>query len=144
MAVRKSVVMQLGGFDQAMGPGSLFRSAEDHDLALRTLRHQGWIYELAQEAVIHNGFRTFEEYKVLTSRDWFAIGAAHAKFMKSLDLKITPIVFYNMVFRCFLHPVTGFFKTGKIQAMRRLLYYIQGMLKGLQTPVDRKTLRYCL
>ncbi len=144
MAVRKSVVMDWGGFDPSMGPGSIFRSAEDHDLALRTLGRGRWVYQLSQETVVHNGFRTFEEYRVLTGRDWFAIGGAHAKFIRRLDARILPLVLYNIVFRCFLHPLAGLFTTGKIQGLKRLVYYLQGIWKGIHTPIDRGSLRYNL
>ncbi len=143
MAVRKQVVLRWGGFDPAMGPGSVFRSAEDHDLALRTLGNRWWVYELAEEFVIHNGFRTFEEYELLTARDWFAIGAAHAKFIRRIDLRIVPVILFNLVFRCFLHPIFGFFRVGKIEGGRRLWYYIQGIVKGIHTPIDQKSQIYC-
>ena len=37
MAVRRKAVLAIGGFDRKLGPGSIFRSGEDHDIAIRTL-----------------------------------------------------------------------------------------------------------
>lgn len=144
MGVRKSVVEKWGGFDPSMGPGSPFRSGEDHDLALRTLSHHYCVFELASESVIHFGYRTWNEFRTVTARDWYSLGASHAKFIKKFNPQILPLVIYNIVVRSFLQPLTNIFHHSKPQGFKRAYFYLQGLIKGLQTPIDDQNLLYQL
>ena len=87
LAVRSSMIKQLGGFDEYLGPGSLFKSGEDYDLAMRALTRSLVIFETADFGVIHYGYRTNEEFRELTKRDWIGIGAAQAKILKCCPTK---------------------------------------------------------
>ena len=142
MAVRKSAVLPWGGFDESFGPGSLMRSGEDHDLALRALLHNKWIYELSREKVVHHGFRTYLEFAVLTQRDWYAIGAVHAKVFKCFNPKILPFIFYNTLIRGFWHPITMVSKGKKPQGFKRLVFYWQGFYRGVKLPLDKQNIVY--
>ncbi|MGB5757984.1 MAG: glycosyltransferase, partial [Acidimicrobiales bacterium] len=79
MAVRLAAVEEIGGFDEQMGPGGRFPSADDTDIATRLLA-AGWhVVDTARTEVVHHGFRTFEQGRELTRRDWIALGAAYGK-----------------------------------------------------------------
>src|SRR5689334_18031468 len=60
MAVRRSVLLELGGFDDSVGPGGRFPSGDDWDLAHRLLLKGHHVYEAAELSVLHDGFRSFE------------------------------------------------------------------------------------
>ena len=84
MAVRREAVLELGGFDETLGPGAPFRSGEDRDIAIRALM-RGWsVCSTADASVTHHGFRTWDEGRQLTRRDWFGIGATYAKPVKTV------------------------------------------------------------
>ncbi len=142
MAVRKREALLWGGFDSAMGPGSAFECGEDVDMVLRALHHGHQVCELSQVAVIHNGFRTFEEYRSVIARDLVGLGAAHAKYLKVFDWRIIPYILYNIFVVCAWQPAAGSLRSGKPQGFRRGLYYARGLLKGLRTGMDRARLTY--
>ena len=61
MAVRRDVMLELGGFDELFGPGARFMSADDVDVAVRVLL-RGWhVYTTGDRRVVHHGFRTLRE-----------------------------------------------------------------------------------
>lgn len=142
MAVRPELVKRLGGFDENLGPGSLFKSAEDYDLALRALVEKFEVYQTGDVGVIHYGYRTYDEFRELTKRDWFAIGAAQAKILKCFHWDILPLIIYNIVVKGFLHPISNVFKLKKPQGFKRVIYFFQGFLQGLKTPVDPQRILY--
>jgi hypothetical protein len=108
MAVRRHMCLSVGGIDQNLGPGSRFFSGEDHDMAIRVLIN-GWaVHETADTFVIHDGFRSFADFRKLTRRDWYAIGAVHAKYFKCKYWSILTLVFFNTVIRGFWQPFPYF------------------------------------
>ena len=61
MAVRREVLLEVGGFDELFGPGARFMSADDVDVAVRVLL-RGWhVYTTGDRRVVHHGFRTLRE-----------------------------------------------------------------------------------
>lgn len=136
MAVRSEPICQMGGFDENLGPGSLFKCGEDYDLALRALIRQMVIYETDQISVIHFGFRTFDEFRELTKRDWYGIGATQAKILKCSQWKILPLIGYNLFVRGLLQPMSAIFEQKKPQGFKRFTYFLIGFIRGFKTPVD--------
>lgn len=61
MAFRRSAYEAVGGADERLGAGTALRSAEDHDLFCRLLRHH-WVGVYAPDAlVLHRDWRTHRE-----------------------------------------------------------------------------------
>jgi glycosyltransferase involved in cell wall biosynthesis len=75
-AYRKSYVTAIGGFNDAFGPGSQFRSCSDGELTLRCISHGFHIMETPDSTVIHYGFRTFAEGRMLAYNAFFGIAAS--------------------------------------------------------------------
>lgn len=142
MSVRRVTMEALDSFDESLGPGSRFFSGEDHDFALRALLNGWWVYEATEVGVVHNGFRTFKEFRSLTQRDWIALGAVHAKFIKSARWRILILVVYNLWVRCIWQPLSLIFEGKLPQGFRRFIYYWQGFFKGLFAAVDRQKILY--
>lgn len=142
MAARTESIRKMGGFDRYLGPGSLFKSGEDHDLALRTLARHWEIYETCDVNVVHYGYRTLEEFRELTRRDWIGIGAAQAKILKCLHWGILPLIFYNILVRGFLQPISNIFRLKKPSGFKRIIYFFRGFIQGLKTPVDPQLILY--
>jgi glycosyltransferase involved in cell wall biosynthesis len=58
MAIRRSALLDIGGFDERLGAGTALRSSEDHDVFLRLLR-AGWRGAAVPDAlVVHHDWRT--------------------------------------------------------------------------------------
>lgn len=142
MAVRRDAMLAIGGFDQKLGPGSIFRSGEDHDIAVRALLNGWHVRETAKTTVIHLGFRTYDQFRELTERDWFSLGAIYAKTLKSKHFSVLAILLYNLIVRNFLVPLTMIFKAQKPNGFRRGLALSQGFFAGLKVPVDTKNVLY--
>lgn len=80
MAVRRSDVLAIGGFDPMMGPGSLFPSADDRELAIRLLLAHRRVLMTPAGVVEHGGFRlNGDAARAHSKRDHLALGAMLGK-----------------------------------------------------------------
>ena len=142
MSMRREVSLSLGGFDEQLGPGSRFLSAEDHDLALRFLTQAWSIGQSSRAMVIHDGYRTFAQFRDLTQRDWIALGAVHGKFLRAGHWRILHLVGYNALVRGLWEPGARIFAGKRPQGFRRFIFYWQGIARGLRAPVNAATLLF--
>lgn len=85
LIVRRSAFDQLGGFDEALGPGAPLKSAEDFDLQLRA--HGLRLTTLLEPTmkVTHHGYRTQAEWRGLCARDGYGVGAFLMKHIRCGD-----------------------------------------------------------
>jgi glycosyltransferase involved in cell wall biosynthesis len=140
MALRRDVVLDLGGFDEAFGPGGRYPSADEWDIAIRALL-AGWnIYETVELQVVHDGFRTNAEGRVHAKRDWLALGAVCAKPIRAghLSAAVVPLVFFPR--RALLPPLLDLLHLRRPHGMIRVSGFARGFLDGMRTPVDRSTI----
>lgn len=82
MAVKRGVWEQLGGFDERLGVNGEFCSGEDTDIAIRALLAGYSAVETSGAAVIHHGFRGWEEAPGLIRDYMHGLGAVHAKLLR--------------------------------------------------------------
>lgn len=143
MAVRREPVLQMGGFDHCLGPGTVFSDCEDGDIAMRALLAGWWLYESAQVAVVHDGFRTWEEGKAMNQRNWTGIGAAYAKPIKSGHWTAAPVIFYEAFIVALVKPLSRLLRLKKPQGIRSFYYFWKGFARGLSQPVDKENILYC-
>jgi GT2 family glycosyltransferase len=86
MALHRSALARVKGFDERLGPGTPFPGAEDSDLGFRLLE-AGYRIVYAPEAVVyHRAWRDEREYLPLRWRYGLAQGAFYAKHLKRGDL----------------------------------------------------------
>jgi len=82
MVVRRDVWKTLGGFDELLGAGTSFMSAEETDFCLRALL-SGYAVEVTPRmAVVHHGFRLHGDAAALGFGYWYGTGAALAKLLR--------------------------------------------------------------
>jgi glycosyltransferase involved in cell wall biosynthesis len=136
MALRRAALNSIGTFDEMLGPGSTFLSGEDHDLALRALLHQWNVYEAAEVTVLHHGFRTMAEYRLLTKRDAVAVGAVHAKYIRCAKWNVLAVMAYHLFVKGLWQPFSMIFRLKFPRGVKRFTYYWKGFFQGLRTPVD--------
>ncbi|MBN9393028.1 MAG: glycosyltransferase [Chloroflexi bacterium] len=142
MAVRKEAWRQIGGFDVLLGAGSLLRSCEDGDIALRMLL-AGWqVLVTPAFSVSHAGFRTYREGRLLTKRDWYGIAAAYTKYIRGRNLSGIIILLYEFfgvaVFQFLIHV----FLWRRPFGLLRITSFVQGFFASLKLPVDRRYYTY--
>jgi GT2 family glycosyltransferase len=141
MAVRRDALSSIGGFDDAFGPGARFPSADDVDLEIRLLL-KGWqVYETADVAIVHHGFRTLAEGRAHTVRDWSALGACLAKPVRAGHPVAAGLALWLLLRRALIPAAVDALHLRKPK-LRRVVAFGSGFVRGLAVPVDRRTLKY--
>jgi GT2 family glycosyltransferase len=85
MGAYRSVFDKVGLFDERLGPGTSFPSAEDNDLGFRLLEQGYSICYVPDAVVYHRAWRSEREYLVLRWRYGVGRGAYYAKHMSWWD-----------------------------------------------------------
>jgi glycosyltransferase involved in cell wall biosynthesis len=142
MALRRQVILDLGGFDEALGPGARFPSGDDWDITARALL-RGWhVYETAELGIVHHGFRTLEQGRKHARRDWIAIGAVCAKPLRAGHWNAVVVPLWEFSAHAIWPPLADAFRLRRPRGVARIAGFIEGFAAGLLTPVDRKTLLF--
>lgn len=136
LAIRRDIVISMGGYDNNLGPGAYFQDGDDIDLVTRAILKGWWVYETHEVAVTHYGFRTWQEGKALTKRNWIGIGATYAKPLKCGYWQILILVFYEAFYIGLLPPLWNLLRFKKPNGLKQIYYFFVGFFRALATPVD--------
>ncbi len=140
MVVRKSTWEAVDGFDEALGAGARFRSAEELDFGLRALLAGFSILETPELYVVHKGFRTWAEGVELVSGHLYGIGAMFAKHLKCGNWVVT-VYMVQLGWRwLFAGPAVDFGR--RPSRLLRLRGFLAGLMAGARQPVDRSRHHY--
>jgi glycosyltransferase involved in cell wall biosynthesis len=142
VAVRRSMIEKIGGFDPMLGPGSKFSSGDDRDIAIRALLAGYHVYETSLIAVNHFGFRTWEQGKSLARRDFLAIGAAYSKLLRCRNIELAYIPAWEFAKYALWPPIWDLLHLRYPRGLVRISAFVEGFVKGLRTPLDRTTMRF--
>lgn len=85
MALRRSAYEEVGGFDERLGPGTLFPGAEDVDLGFRLLEAGYRIIYSPQAVLYHRAWRTPASYLPIRWAYGVALGGYFAKHLSLRD-----------------------------------------------------------
>lgn len=140
MAVRRAPFLAIGGFDEHMGPGATIPSAADRDLAVRAVVFGWFVDELAETAVVHHGFRTWEQGRSLTKRNFRGLGAMCAKPVRAGHWSTVVFAVYEVVVSGLARPLSRLRTGRRPQGFKRLIYFAQGFRTGWTTPACREHL----
>ncbi len=142
MGVRKSVWRALGGFDELLGAGAPFPSAEEMDFAIRTLSAGSYVFESPAFSVLHLGFRTWEQGLALIPGYLFGIGAVLGKHLKHRPWPILLLLFHLGGRWAYRRPGVDF---GRVPPRwPRLRAFVRGLIAGVIRPVDAATGHFAL
>lgn len=140
MGIARAVWQELNGFDEMLGPGAPFKAAGDIDFSIRTLLAGHLVYETPSVAVVHKGFRTWEQGRDLIHGYLYGLGAMHVKHFKCGNWSLLHY-FCHLVGRWALkEPAIDF---GHLPSRwLRLAAFAQGFLAGISNSVDKTTGHY--
>ncbi len=142
MAVRRAVILKLGGYDTLLGPGSRFGCCDDGDMAVRILLSGNHIYETSTITVEHFGFRTWQQGKQLSRRNFQSIGAAYSKLLKCGRWDFVIIPAYEFVCFAVWPPLWSLLRFRRPRGIMRSVSFVRGFIGGILTPLDRATMRF--
>lgn len=142
MAVRRKVVLALGGFDPALGPGGKFHACVDGDMTVRSLLAGYHVYESKESYVYHRGFRDWEQGRTLARNAWFGIGAAYVKPLKCGRWGALPVFLYEFFQGALLPFVWATLTFRRHKGWVPVVSFLRGALEGWRAPVDRERILY--
>lgn len=133
MGLRRSIWERLGGFDEMLGAGARFSSAEDLDFSIRALNRGFFVYAAPGPEVTHCGFRTWSDGEGLIEGYLYGIGAMSAKHLKCGNWGILYYLAHLLLRWTYTGPVVEF----GYQPSRwlRLKAFLRGFAAALSTPV---------
>jgi GT2 family glycosyltransferase len=91
VALSRSVMLEIGGYDERLGPGTRFPAAEDQDLSHRLLDAGCEVHHVPDAIMLHRGWRTRPERIRLHwnyARGSGAFYAKHASFRDPYQLRL--------------------------------------------------------
>jgi hypothetical protein len=101
-----------------------------------------WTYQLSDVVVMHDGFRDLDELRELVKRDFFGVGGAIAKYLRTGQWGITWFMMGWLIRFGLVDPARQLLAGGKPTGFRRPYMLLRGLFAGLRTPLDRKNRLY--
>jgi glycosyltransferase involved in cell wall biosynthesis len=139
-AMLRSLYEELGGFDEFLGPGAEYESAQDWDLTYRAYLAGAGILLTPEVHVWHYGARDEAQWKLRLRSYGLGDGAFYGKHIRCRDLRLLGV---------FLNQVGKLVAREALNPLRRKpakLEYLKGCLLGLRRswgqPIDRASRRY--
>ena len=137
MFAHRELFERIGGFDEAIGPGVLFRSCEEYDIYYRALRAGAKVLRDPENAVLHWGKRAHSDGSCqrLIQGYFFGEGAVLAKHVRSRDLVALRISLDIMVRELSFLICSGLLGRNR-SGIALTASWLTGFGRGLRTPVD--------
>lgn len=136
MAFRRSLALELGGFDPVLGAGRHFGGAEDMDMLCRVLRAGSRVVRVPQAVVTHVFTRADEDYTRLNENYGLGIGAMCAKwraFDPAAGRALTAVILRRGVTRLARRLRSARSRAGQVAYLRGLR---RGYSQGRRLAVD--------
>lgn len=135
MVVRRAVFERIGVFDEQLGPGALFRSAEECDIAYRALAAGFTIVQDPSNVVLHWGTRSFGDGSVrrLIVDNYYGIGAFYAGHARRGRVPAIAALAQEIA-ALSAHVVANGLGARKPTGLRRLVSLLHGAAARATTP----------
>ncbi len=112
MAIRRSLLATVKGFDEALGGGGPLRSAQDYDFAYRTYLSGKAILLEPKVWVDHYGTRTQDQWPLTLKNYGIGDGAFYAKHIRCGDVRAM-LLYAKIYLRCKAREIKRLLVTGK-------------------------------
>lgn len=138
MVLRRSALPAAHGFDPCLGAGSAFHAAEDTDLILRALELGIAVVETPSMHVVHHGFRSWDDVRVLADHYLFGTAAVYAKHMRRHPLDMS-VLLARVAVRWWRGTSRVTYFAAHSPRGPRLAAFVRGFARGWRTRIDRRT-----
>lgn len=129
MAIRRADLVDAGGFDERLGPGTRYPAAEDNDLGFRLLRSGCRIVYVPEAMAWHRAWRAAGDLVRVQWRYGVGQGAFYAKNSSAASRFIAHRTIYDLV-----RPVRSLPERLRSRRLRRVLgdlAFSAGVLRGM-------------
>jgi glycosyltransferase involved in cell wall biosynthesis len=137
-AVRRDVILQMGGFDPELCPGGVFHACVDRDMTIRCVLSGHAVYETRASNVYHYGFRNWEQGRTLACNAFYGIGAAHAKALKCGYGGAFVLMLWEFMVYALIPALLAAATLRRPFGVKRLLGFMRGVRDGWRFPMDRQ------
>lgn len=141
MAVRRRDAIEIGNFDRGFESYFTRTVGEEGDLALRMILAGRGVLETDRVAVVHDGFRTWEQGKDLARRNFTGIGAVYGKAVRAGHWSALLVVLYEGIVVALLQPL-GRLLRGRRPGLKSFLWFWVGFVRSFRPPLDRSTVTF--
>lgn len=138
MALRRDAWAAVSGFDERLGAGTRYRSAEDTDIAFRIVRAGYRLGHADTPPMIHSGVRPWDR---VVRDNHTGLGAMHAKHIRCGDLFAGELLFLE-TWRSTKTVLARALRGERPLKARSLQQYHLAVISSLEIPVDRATRLY--
>ena len=144
-AARRSMLLELGGFDEVLGGGGPLESAQDFDLSYRAYR-RGHVILLAPEVVVyHFGFRSYVDWPRTIRSYGLGTGGFYCKYVRLGDAYATWLL-GGVLIRQTLRAIRATLLRRRAARLdwSLLAHTVKGVRQSFGYPIDRRDMRYRL
>ncbi len=143
MVIRRAVFERVGGFDECLGTGCRFRSAEDLDLAYRALRAGFAVVLDPVSSIVHWGGRDYTDGsgQQLIRNSRYGVGAYLVKHLRCGD-PFAALALAAEGFKGVSHSLSNVIRHRRLTGAGHVLYLMLGTLVGFRQPLDRRRRLY--
>jgi GT2 family glycosyltransferase len=141
MAIRRSVLGSVGGWDELLGAGSTFNGAGDLDLVYRVLLSGYDLLHLPKARVDHFGFRDWSEGRNVIRGRYRGVGAAYAKHLRQGD-PVAALLLARELGMALANVADQVVSLRRPFGFGRVWSLLRGMRESLAYPVDPRTRLY--
>ena len=137
MALRRSALGKIGGFDEALGGGGPLRSSQDFDFAYRTFLSGAAVLLAPEVKVDHYGTRTAEQWPATLKAYGIGDGAFYSKHIRCGDTRAL-WYFAKVVFRSGMRQAKQVLKDRTFVKDEYAANLFTGVREGAKFDVDRQ------
>jgi GT2 family glycosyltransferase len=136
MAMRKSMLTAIGGFDTCLGPGSQLKNAEDTDISLRAVLAGHELVRTREVQVTHFGARHHDDYRQLMRVTMLGVGAVNGKLFRRHPVAASWYLL-GLVWRMIARVViVDLAHLRRPPVLGRAVYLCKGLVLGLRKPLQ--------
>jgi GT2 family glycosyltransferase len=139
---RRAAVLEVGGFDTALGAGAPFKSAEEIDIVLRLLLAGHTVVHDRATNVVHHGFRTYDQARTLVRGYMYGTAACHTKLLRLGHMSVL-VPLGRALWGSLVPPVVSALRRRRFPPVAgRIAWIARGVLAGARAPIDRPAGRF--